>query len=161
MPTKKTPASIEAAPGQFCLTTALAVALLVASPSLHAADAPGMRVFKDPETGVLRAPTAEEAKALEDKEARDNAKKSRAAPGSSARTSSSPQLRSSDPVITRSSNGAVGARVGEQFMSYSVMKRNADGTSSMVCVTGDDVAEALVNAPPSARGSVKEHGHAH
>ena len=122
-------------------------AALAASPMTYAADA-GMVVARDPATGKLRAPTAEEMQALEQ--------------AAKATPQRSPAAAVAAPVERRAANGAVGFHVGDTFMTYSVMRRNADGTMTMQCVTGAEAADKLLKAPQAARAtSQKEHGHAH
>lgn len=112
----------------------LGFAALATGVGALAADA-GQRVVRDAVTGELRAPTAEEFKAMEAAEA--NARRgARAIPQA--------------PVARRSPQGAHGFRVGDQFMTYSVARRNADGTTSMVCVTGEDAAHNVLKAPQAA-----------
>jgi hypothetical protein len=124
----------------------LLAAGLAASVPAQAADA-GLVVARDPVTGQLRAPTAEEARALEQAPKTESLKSS-VAPAAA-------------PVARRAANGAVGFHVGEAFMTYSVMRRNADGTMSMQCVTGAQAADKLTKAPQAATGtSHKEHDHA-
>lgn len=124
----------------------LFAAAIAASPAAQAAD-PGAVISRDPATGQLRAPTAEEMQALE-----------QAAKAASPSRMATPAA----PVERRAANGAVGFHVGEQFMTYSVMRRNADGTMTMQCVTGAEAADKLVKAPRASRGtSEKEHDHAH
>lgn len=123
-----------------------AAALVAMSPSM-AAGAPAMRVVRDPVTGQLRAPTASEFKAMQAREARDRAASRVVTPA---------------PVPLRAANGAVGYRVGDRFLSYSVAKRSADGTVSLDCVTGAEAANQLLNAPQSSTAAIhEEHDHAH
>lgn len=143
------------APG---LAALLSFLTLVAAPAAQAADAVGMRIVRDPVTGQLRAPTAEEAKAMDEQAAKARADKAAADPAGTA-------ADSPPPMEFRQSNG-VRYRVGDSFLSYSVVTRGADGKLDMQCVTGKEVAEKLVR-DPKAMMSVptstidKEHGHAH
>lgn len=129
------------------LALLLAASAIALSPASQAADAAALRVVKDPVTGQLRAPTPEEFKAMQEQEARERALTRSAAP--------------TGPVLRRAANGAVGYRVGEAFMSFSVAKRNADGTVTMQCVPGAEAADKLLTAPQSSTAPTdKEHGHA-
>lgn len=139
------------------LAAALAVAAFALSPLAQAADAKaGMRVFKDPITGELRAPTAAEAAALDAADAKAkaaaNAGKRRAATAATA------------PQEFTLPNGMVGIDNDESTLSYSVVTRNADGTLDLHCVQGKQNADALVKGKKQnskAASAAKEHGHAH
>ena len=143
------------------LRAVFAVVAMASVSAVHAAGA-GMTVTKDPVTGELRTPTAEEFSTLQKQQAKDRAVKSKvnakAAPVAS---------KAADAVDTerRADNGAIGQHVGEEFMSFSVATRKADGTTSIDCVTGADAANKLVKAPRKSTGKInktdKEHGHAH
>ncbi len=125
----------------------LGFAALAVGPCAQAADA-AQRVVRDAVTGELRAPTAEEFQALEAAEA--NARRG------------APAAPREAPVARRSVHGAHGFRVGDRFMTYSVIKRNADGTTSLVCVTGEDAADRVLRAPQAATSTAahKEADHA-
>ncbi|WP_296943086.1 post-PEP-CTERM-1 domain-containing protein [uncultured Massilia sp.] len=100
----------------------------------------GMVVVRDPQTGKLRAPTAEEARALRAKTPRD------AAIGA-ARA----------PQVVAGRAGARGVRLGEKSMVYDVVTRDADGKLSSQCVHGAQAAQDALHRPsPDA----KEHDHA-
>ena len=136
--------------GRIRLAAALAVAAMSAAvPMAHAAD-PGMTVTKDPQTGQLRAPTAEEMEALKAKE---------------ASTSSARQSLRAAPLTERyHANGAVSVMLDESFMSYSVVTRNADGSLREDCVVGADAANAIVSGKTKKTAkapvlSSKEHAH--
>ena len=81
-------------------------------------------VARDPVTGAVRAATADEVKALQ---------RSRAA-----------HARSGSPTSARHfhSNGARGARLTDEFMSYSVVLRGADGKLVEICVEDPSIASA-------------------
>ena len=92
----------------------------------------GLTAVRDAETGQLRAPTADEAKALAKVAQRQfNAEAARVG-----------QLRAANPYFTTSS-GAKGMRLSEEHMSYSVVRRNADGSLSTDCVEGKQKADAV------------------
>lgn len=135
------------------LAAILAVLVLAAAPAAQGADVAGMRIVRDPVTGQLRAPTAEEFKAIEAQEA-----KARAALEASQPSAAQPPAA---PVEIRANNGAIGLRLGDSFMTYSVMKRNADGSMTLHCVTGPDAAQTILMAPPAATDTTnQEHDHA-
>lgn len=136
------------------LAALLCVLAITAAPS---AQAQGMRIVRDPVTGQLRAPTADEAAAMDAQDAKDRAAKAATVPSGS---SDSPA-----PLKMLQSNG-VRYRVGDTFLSYSVVKRSADGTLDMQCVPGKEAAERLVldtkaSMPTTASTAGKEHDHAH
>lgn len=110
-----------------------------------AADAVGMRIVRDPVTGQLRPPTAEEAKAMDEAAAKARADAVAAGPATN------PDTR--DPVEIRTTNG-VRYRVNDTFLSYSVVTRKADGSLDMQCVHGKEAAEKLVRDPKAAVSSV-------
>ncbi|WP_394779132.1 post-PEP-CTERM-1 domain-containing protein [Undibacterium sp.] len=135
------------------LATAVVSALAAAS-AVQAQDS-GMRVFKDPATGQLRAPTADESAALD---AQDKAIQTNK--GGRQAT----QARAKRAVAVVRPDGSRTMALDESSMTYSVATRNADGTLDMACVTGEQAAEKLVNAAPSVTASAKattfeEHHH--
>ena len=137
------------AEGRIRLATALAVVAMAATPMAYAAD-PGMTVTKDPQTGQLRAPTAEEMAALKANE---------------ALTSKAQQSLRAAPLSQRyNANGSVSVMLDESYMNYSVVTRNADGSLREDCVVGATAANAIVSgdakkaAKPQAVSS-KEQTH--
>lgn len=97
----------------------------------------GMVVVRDAATGELRAPTAEEYRALVPSAAA--AHERRHARG----VVQQPQVQ-----VTK--NGARKVNVADKAV-YSVLTRNADGTLTETCVTGEDAANALVNNTRTAQ----------
>ncbi|HTD05791.1 post-PEP-CTERM-1 domain-containing protein [Undibacterium sp.] len=135
------------------LATAIVTAI-AAAPMVHAQES-GMRVFKDPVTGKLRAPTAEEEEALNNQVKADEANKT----GRQAK-----QARVKRVAEVQRPDGSVMVELDESTMTYSVATRNADGSINMECVTGDEAADKLVNSASSTKKSVnvskaKEHNH--
>lgn len=127
-----------------------------------AADAsnPGMMVAIDAATGKIRPVTAAEAKTLNDMtRARSKAAAKSPAGGAKRTKGSTTVVAAAAPNMElRSASGAIGRRVGEENMVYSVVRRNADGTTSLECVTGPSAAAELVNAPQSETArSDEEH----
>lgn len=96
-------------------------------------DAEGLRVVKDPVTGQLRAPTADEAKALE------------AAPAGQAGLSA---VRATGGKLLRSkkSPAARGVTLGAEHLSNVRVARDAQGQLVEECVEGDDAAPVAVSA---------------
>ncbi len=102
-----------------------AAATTVAEPS--SADA--QIVVKDGDTGRLRHATPQEAQALH--AGRAHARRAAVAPESRSHWS-----------------GARGARLTDDFMSYSVMVKRADGTLVELCVEGGETTAKLVTSAP-------------
>ena len=128
----------------------MAAILTIATLAAPLAGAQGMRVSRDPVTGQIRIPTAEENKALDDMQAAAAAKA--AASGQTA-----PVVVPPSPRVLPS--GAVAMKLEESSMVYSVMVRNADGTMSMQCVTGEDTANAIVQGKKPLVATHKENMH--
>lgn len=110
---------------------ALAALALASAAPMAAQAAPQSVVVRDAETGQLRAPNAEEAKAL-------NASRSKASRSSLAAAAPEPRTLA---------NGAVAMDLDESTLIYSVARRNADGSISRFDVQGKDVAEKAVKSP--------------
>jgi hypothetical protein len=116
-----------------------------------------MMVAIDPATGRIRPVTAEEAKTL-NAMTQARAKAAAKAKGGANRAKTSTTGAAAPDMELRSASGAIGRRVGEENMVYSVVRRNADGTASLECVTGPAAAAELVNAPQSETArSDEEH----
>ena len=131
-----------ALPLAACAVAALCV--LAALPATAQAQQ-AQRVAKDPETGQIRAPELDEMAA------------ERAAPAARAAASSAARAAASTSAkpITGVRIGAKGFRVDSSRMVSSVVSRNADGTLSTQCVTGE---AALVKA---LHGAVVGGAHDH
>lgn len=99
--------------------------------------AAGVRAYKDRETGQLRKATPEEQQeeALAPAAAND---------ATGAR-------------VSVMAGGRKSAQLDESFMSYSVVRRTADGRLEAQCVTGESAAQHALHAGPNA----KEARHAH
>lgn len=125
------------------LTTAAVVALAaMASAAALAAPEEGMRAARDAKTGQVRAPTAEESRTLD-----AAAAKMRAAKGAKRVGMASGAV---NPQSVMTADGAVQLELDESTLSYSVARRNADGTIEMVCVEGSEAASKAVKAPKFA-----------
>jgi hypothetical protein len=119
----------------------LTALLLLAVFSLHAraAGQEGMVVVRDPQTGKLRAPTADELKALR------------------AQTPSAALAAPRQPATVSRGDGSRGVRLGEGNMVYEVVTRGADGKLTRECVEGSTGAtQALDHAGDAAKHS--NHG---
>jgi hypothetical protein len=101
-------------------TLAALCVLIAFSMHARAAGQEGMVVVRDPLTGQLRAPTADELKALR---AKTPAAAGLAAPGL--------------PAAVSRSDGSRGLRLGEKGMVYDVVTRGPDGKLTRECVQGD------------------------
>jgi len=119
----------------------LTALLLLAIFSMHAraAGQEGMVVVRDPQTGKLRAPTADELKALR------------------AQTPSAALAAPRQPATVSRGDGSRGVRLGEGNMVYEVVTRGADGKLTRECVEGSTgAAQALDHAGAGAKHS--NHG---
>ena len=115
--------------------SAVATALLLGSVSMgaHAAPNEGLRVVRDPQTGQLRAPTADEVRAAE---------ASRAAAPSAARGILSGRA---NPQPVRRADGVIEVELTEDTMSHSVVTIGADGKLVRHCVASAAQAERLAS----------------
>lgn len=94
-----------------------------------------LRVVVDPETGKLRAPSAAEIKASDDRAAA--ARAARAAAQGAARSTAAP---AAEPLVKAYANGARRARLTDAFHSHSVAVVRADGTLDTQCYETKDAA---------------------
>jgi len=94
----------------------------------------GMVAVRDAQTGKMRAPTADELKALRAR-----------TPSNAALSAGKPQ-----PQTLSARSGAHGVRLGERTMVYDVVTRGPDGKLSSECLHGEAAAADAVN-----------HAHAH
>ena len=120
---------------------ALAALALASTPALAGPES-GMRAARDAQTGQVRAPTAEESRTLDAAAAR-----TRAAKGAKRVGMASGAV---NPQSTMTADGAVQLELDESTLSYSVARRNADGTIEMVCVEGSEAANKALKAPKFA-----------
>ena len=110
-------------------TLALAVTLALGFSAGHA-----QVVVRDAQTGQMRAPTAQEAAALQSK--------------SPAATNRIGMITGRvNPPEIRHANGAVGQELDASTMMFSVARIGADGKLTMACISGEEAAQAAVNAP--------------
>jgi len=115
----------------------LCAATTLAPPPAHAAGQAagpqGMVVVRDPQTGQLRAPTADEARAL---------------------TGSAAQRKApAGHVETVGPGGSRKVQLGRSALVYSVATRGPDGKLEEQCVSGEHAAHAALTHP------TKEHRH--
>lgn len=130
------------------LATAFFVAALALASPVRAADtAPGLRVVKDPVTGALRAPTSGEAAALD------------ATAASRRRAPRGLLTGKVGPAPIHHPDGTVEQELDESSLTYMVATRNADGTTSVACVTGDDGATTAPKRSQPAKKAAKEASH--
>lgn len=102
------------------------------------AEANALTVVRDAETGKLRAATASELADLA------QARTANAAPLRGARTVPT------TPLVRRLATGALRSRMTDDFSTYSVVTRQADGSLAQVCVESAEAAAALVARPAPA-----------
>lgn len=114
----------------------VAMAALTLSGSVFAAGQQGMQVVRDAVTGELRAPNAEEAKALQPQAAQSKGTL-RAAPEQSISSIVGKPVR----------QGVTAYEVPESSTVYSVVTRNADGSLNQQCITGADAADVATKNP--------------
>jgi hypothetical protein len=110
----------------------------------HAAGQDGMVVVRDPQTGKMRAPTADEMKAL------------RAATPPSAALTGRTQAQPQTSVVTRP-NGTRAVRVGESHKVFEIVTRGADGKLSSQCVQGEAAAQEALTHPANAADKESAH----
>lgn len=124
------------------LATLAAPALADTAAPAQAPAADNLRVVVDPETGKLRAPTAAEIKASDDRASA--ARAARAAAQGAARSTATP---AAEPLVKAYPNGARRARLTDAFHSHSVAVVRADGTLDTQCYeTKDAATKALQGA---------------
>lgn len=125
-----------------------AALFLSASAAMAAEPAPGLRVVKDPVTGELRAPSTEEAAALE------SAGRARGAARVAPRGLVTGRI---NPQAIRHADGTVEQELDESSLSYSVATRGPSGRVNTYCVTGPDAAAAIMKGPKGLVKNAKEH----
>lgn len=132
----------------------LALGTMLASPAMACPDcqaktaattpttaptADALTVVRDRETGALRAPTAAEAANMQRRaEALQAARIGNATPAA-------------EPLLRTHAAGARSVRLTAEFASYSVVRKNADGTLDQSCVQGKDAAMQAMSPLPAAQ----------
>jgi hypothetical protein len=101
--------------------------------SAAAKAAPAIIVARDPVTGRLRAPTAEERRAL-----MESARRSLA-------------LVAQPTFVETYPDGSKHAHLGPEFFQWSVVRKNPDGTLTFDCLPTSAVPGALAGSPAPAR----------
>jgi hypothetical protein len=91
----------------------------------------GLVVFIDPDTGKIRQPDAAEIGALTGAGAGPRTFQSNVAPAA--------------PTMISGPGGAVGVKLGDDSLSYTVLTKTPDGKLAEECVTGDKSAAALLS----------------
>lgn len=147
--------SFEAAARRLGLAASLATAAFALTPAASAAEhAPGMRVVKDPITGQLRAPTAQEAAELS----------GASSPKSMRQMPRGLITGKVNPAAITHPDGTVEQELDESSMQYTVVTRNTDGSLSTVCVAGNEAADAVLSGKKAGNKVAKasqEHNHDH
>lgn len=105
-------------------------------------EAPAARVAIDPETGKVRPVEHDDAPATEE---------------TMRALSRSSQIQSTTREIM-SRSGARGMMLDESFMSFTVVRRNADGSLSSACVQGQPAALRLLQTAAPMPRDVKAGG---
>ena len=98
-----------------------------------------MIIVKDPVTGELRAPTAQEIEALR-----------------SASPTPKLSVGGQPTSVEKLLSGRVRARLGPEYMRFSVVRKNPDGTVSMDCVPGSKLDGALNASARTAKSAAEE-----
>lgn len=135
---------------RFTLRSA-AIAALALTGSAFAAGQDGQAsqvVGKDPVTGKIRNATAAEAKQLNELRAADMA-----AQKAARKAAGAPETG----VARVQRNGIVAAHVDEESVSYSVVRRAADGKLEADCIQGKTAAEAALNNPVTTHAEEHQH----
>ncbi len=114
-------------------TLALAAPAWAAEQPAPAPVADGLVVVRDAETGLLRAPTAEEAAALT----------ATSKAGATTRTGAKGAATFQTKLHA---SGAVGVRLNDDTASYSVVVKRADGTLVAACLESRSEAEQAVQS---------------
>jgi hypothetical protein len=133
------------------LRSAIAIAALALTGSAFAAGQDGQAgqtVFKDPLTGKIRNATAAEAKQLNDLRAAD-----RAAQKAARKAAGLPAAG----VVRLQHNGIAAAYVDEDLVSYSVVRRTADGKLEADCIQGKSAADAAMSNPVNTHSEEHQH----
>lgn len=113
--------------------------LTTATPEAGSPSTAGFVAAKDPVTGALRAPTAEEMAALQ-------------SPADVRRASREPALKSE-----RLANGAVVTTLDRSYDVYSVATKDANGKIQQACVPADKL-DATLEAAQGGELTTKEVG---
>jgi hypothetical protein len=100
-------------------------------------DASSQIVVRDAASGQLRAATPEEAQAL-------HSSRASAATLRKSAVATAPQSRFH-------SSGARGARLTDEFMSYSVVVRQPDGSMATLCFESKEAADEAIRAAAAAK----------
>ncbi len=136
---RKNTAGILAVAGFFCVSgIAFGEEPKSAAPAgeIPGKAAPRMVVVRDPQTGELRPPTAAELEALKP-----------AAPAPKA------AIKGQTATVEKLPSGRVRARLGLEYMRWSVVRKNPDGTLSYDCVQDAKVDAALKPSAPATRSA--------
>lgn len=133
-----------ALPLAACAVAALSA---LAAPSASAQALHAQRIVIDPTTGRARMPEFDELEAAKAKATAARAAARAAAPESSVVKSAlqahpAAQLMTAHPLNAQL--GAKGSRVDASKLSFTVVRRNADGGVSTQCITGEDNASKVL-----------------
>jgi hypothetical protein len=115
---------------------------------IAATDSSAQTAARDGEGTALRAPSAAEAKAL-------------APAAASAERRVGMVTGKVNPAAIVHSDGTVEQELDASTMSYTVARANADGSISMVCVTGEHAAQKAMTGKASRAKLAVAKGHSH
>jgi len=125
------------------LGSLLVTGCALAAPAFAADEAPAAEnliVVRDAETGQMRAPTAAEAEALQQKSsAKGELKGTRQAAAQNAPLKTQPKQHRS---------GAVGARVNDDLASLLVVQRRPDGAVAEACLPAAEAEQVVREGKP-------------
>jgi len=153
--TRQRAATHVALPLAACAVAALSA---VVAPPASAQALEARRIVIDPDTGRARMPEHDELAAARAKAQSARASARGAAPEASVVKSAlqshpAVQLMTARPLNAQL--GATGSRVDASRLSFTVVRRNADGSVSTQCVTGED------NASKALHGALMGDAHDH
>jgi hypothetical protein len=129
-------AALVAAAGTFCAASVFAEDSATTPPQHTTSNS--VRVVVDPDTHAVRAPTAEELKALIQAE---NAARASARTSARAAAAAPTQVLPAERQIVRHANGMVSVRLGQE--SLSLVKAATDANGKVRAVHGSETASAL------------------
>lgn len=136
----------------WCSTGAVLLALSSVLTTAAQAQNASM-VLRDADSGQLRAPTPEEAQALQSA----GAPGLRSAPTTGSRGVVTGSLTPQQWVLP---NGTVIAETTEDMMSSMVAVRGEDGKLAIHCAPGETAAEHMAHSPMFNGKDISEQGHA-
>jgi hypothetical protein len=129
-------AALIAAAGTFCAASVFAEDSATTPPQRNTSNS--VRVVVDPDTRAVRAPTAEELKALIEAE---NAARASARTARAAAAAAPTQVLPAERQIVRHANGMVSVQLSQE--SLSLVKAGTDANGKVRTVHGNETVSAL------------------